>query len=55
MEAVGTPTAIDGDDLLWVRLDERGRELEIIAVPIADDAILVKHVMPTALRRNPKW
>lgn len=55
MEAVGIPTVIDGGDLLWVGGDERGRELEIIAVPIDDDVVLVKHVMPTALRRNPKW
>lgn len=40
----------------WVGLDERGRELEIVAVVKADrltgEAImLVIHVMPTALRK----
>ncbi|MCU1655611.1 MAG: hypothetical protein JWO57_267 [Pseudonocardiales bacterium] len=40
---------------LYVGLDERGRELEIIAVEIEPDDgppyLLVIHVMPTSLRR----
>lgn len=54
MEAVGTPAVMDNGDLLWVSPDERGRELEIIAVPIGN-GVVIKHVMPTALRRRPKW
>lgn len=54
MEAAGEPRVIEGGDLLWVANDERGRELEIIAIP-GDDEIIVKHVMPTALRRRTKW
>lgn len=43
----------------WVGVDERGRELEIVAVVKADRAtgepiMLVIHVMPTALREGPK-
>jgi len=40
---------------LYVGLDDRGRELEIIAVP--DDSgradLTVIHAMPTVLRRRP--
>ena len=49
-------TATSGADAwLYVGLDERGRELEIIAVEVqpADDGqhyLLVIHVMPTQLR-----
>jgi hypothetical protein len=38
---------------LYIRPDERGRELEIIALEVADAAqpcLLVIHVMPTHLR-----
>lgn len=55
MEAVGVPAVMENGDLLWVGRDERGRELEIIAVPADEDTIVVKHVMPTALRRNSRW
>lgn len=48
-----TPTPIktaDGSQaLLWVGPDDRGLELEIVAV-ILPDVHLVIHVMPTALR-----
>lgn len=54
MEEVGIPTVIEDGDLLWVGLDESGRELEVIAVPIGDDVILVKHVMPTAPKEEPE-
>lgn len=55
------PTVITTDQgnpgRLYVGMDERGRELEIVAVEItneADDAavLLVLHVMPTQLRRR---
>ena len=50
----GEPTLV-GDQLLYVGLDDRGRELEIIAV--SDDSgradLTVIHAMPTALRRRP--
>lgn len=38
--------------LEWVGVDERGIELEIAALDLLD-AIVVIHVMPTALRRPP--
>ncbi len=37
---------------LWVGEDDRGVELEVVAV-LKPDAMLVIHVMPTALRRRP--
>ena len=41
-----------GADLLtWIGEDERGRELEIVALD-RPDCILVIHVMPTHYRRN---
>ncbi len=53
------PTESQRDDatreLAWVGLDDRGLELEVVAIEI-DDAttgeriLLVLHVMPTALR-----
>lgn len=39
------------DRLTWTGDDDRGVELEIIAVDLAEH-LLVIHVMPTALRRN---
>ena len=36
----------------WIGNDDRGLELEIVAVVLADE-LLVIHVMPTALRRYP--
>ena len=36
--------------LVWIGLDDRGIELEIVALDL-DDAVLVIHVMPTDLRR----
>jgi hypothetical protein len=36
--------------LLWIGTDDRGVELEIVAV-VLPDRYLVIHVMPTALRR----
>ncbi len=41
-----------GDDMWrWVGVDDRGLELEIVAIAMAD-ALLVIHVMPTAFRRG---
>lgn len=54
MEAVGAPAVMENGDLLWVGRDERDRELEIIAV-LTENGIVVKHVMPTTLRRTPRW
>lgn len=39
--------------LEWVGKDERGRELEIIAIHIGD-VLLVKHVMPRRYRNRKK-
>ena len=39
--------------LEWVGKDERGRELEIIAITI-NEVLLVKHVMPTKYRKRGK-
>lgn len=36
--------------LVWVGPDDRGIELEIVALDL-DDALVVLHVMPTSLRR----
>ena len=36
--------------LVWIGLDDRGVELEIVALDLPD-AIVIIHVMPTALRR----
>ena len=36
--------------LVWVGPDDRGIELEIVALDL-DDVIVVLHVMPTSLRR----
>ena len=36
----------------YVAADKRGRELEIVAVPLDGGDLLVIHVMPTILRRR---
>lgn len=36
--------------LRWLGPDDRGLELEVIAVVLNDDTLLVIHAMPTALR-----
>lgn len=38
--------------LVWIGPDDRGIELEIVALDL-QDAITVIHVMPTSLRRQP--
>jgi hypothetical protein len=36
--------------LVWIGVDDRGIELEIVALERADDIVVI-HVMPTSLRR----
>jgi hypothetical protein len=44
----------DGEDQhIWIGEDDRGLELEITAIVLAD-YLLVTHVMPTDLRRRKK-
>ena len=43
-------TATADARLVWIGEDDRGIELEIVALDL-DDAVVVIHVMPTALRR----
>ena len=38
--------------LVWVGEDDRGMELEIVALDLPE-VLVVIHVMPTALRRTP--
>ena len=47
--------ATDNDKVqqIWVALDDRDLELEVIAVVLVN-CLLVTHVMPTALRRRKK-
>ncbi len=44
-------TATADARLVWIGEDDRGVELEIVALDF-NDAIVVVHVMPTALRRR---
>ena len=48
-------TSDEGDrtQYVWVALDDRGLELEIIGVALAD-YVLITHVMPTILRKRRK-
>jgi len=40
---------------VWIATDDRGLELEIVAV-VPEQYLLVTHVMPTSLRRrNKNW
>jgi len=40
---------------VWIATDDRGLELEIVAV-VLEQYLLVTHVMPTSLRRrNKNW
>lgn len=44
---------VDGDSLVYVGVDDRGVELEIVAVPNdKGDGLAVIHAMPTEYRRN---
>lgn len=55
IEPTRTTTVGGAHAWFWIGPDERGRELEIIAVEIdpddGDSYLLVIHVMPTGLRR----
>ncbi len=45
------PADADADErLIWIGEDDRGIELEIVAL-VLPAAVIVIHVMPTALRR----
>jgi hypothetical protein len=48
--AVAATEAADAR-LVWVGLDDRGIELEIVALDLPDEWLVI-HVMPTALRRD---
>jgi hypothetical protein len=50
----GLPVTV-GDQLLYVGIDDRGVELEVIAVPDDTDRadLTVIHAMPTSFRRQP--
>ncbi|MCS5497629.1 hypothetical protein NY547_10310 [Cnuibacter physcomitrellae] len=53
MVAAGVPILLDNGKWLWVGADRRGRELEIIGVPLDDEGIiLVIHVMPTTFEKG---
>ena len=52
IEPEAVPADADFDSRLeWIGVDDRGIELEIVALDLPD-AIAVVHVMPTALRRK---
>ena len=40
------------DEYLWVGADDRGVPLEVAAVIVEDDLLLVLHVMPRRYRRK---
>lgn len=44
-------TASYDERLVWIGVDDRGIELEIVAL-VLPDAVVVIHVMPTALRSS---
>ena len=53
--ATTEPTSVPASEvfdarLVWIGQDDRGIELEIVALDLAD-AVVVIHVMPTSLRR----
>lgn len=44
----GVPTEQADGKLFWIGTDNRGRELEVVGVPLPDeDIVLVIHIMPT--------
>lgn len=50
------PTAVPATDivdarLVWIGPDDRGIELEIVALDLPEEWLVI-HVMPTALRRR---
>lgn len=44
-------TAAYDERLVWIGVDDRGIELEIVAL-VLPDALVVIHVMPTSLRSS---
>ncbi len=51
VEPLRVPASPPSDTrLVWVGIDDRGIELEIVALDL-EDAVVVIHVMPTNLRR----
>lgn len=50
VEPTAAVTTAGSAALLWIGMDDRGVELEIVAA-VLPDLYLVIHVMPTALRR----
>jgi len=53
----GTPRTIDNGKLLWIGVDERGRELELIGIIAAEDPdlVIIIHVMPLDFRKEGHW
>ena len=51
----GEPIQLPNLDYLWIASDDRGIELEIIGFRAQEDEnlVIVKHVIPTDLRRKP--
>ena len=43
-------TEVSDARLVWIGLDDRGIELETVALDL-DEAVVIIHVMPTDLRR----
>lgn len=54
MRSAGTPLVLQGEQLLYIGTDDRGVELEIIAVPDnkRPAGLAVIHAMPTYYRRR---
>jgi len=51
VEPVPIPASPPSDArLVWIGMDDRGIELEIVALDL-EDAVVVIHVMPPSLRR----
>jgi hypothetical protein len=51
VDPVRVPPSADADArLVWIGVDDRGIELEIVALDL-EEAVVVIHVMPTDLRR----
>jgi len=50
-DPVQVPASADADArLMWIGPDDRGIELEIVALDLEDEVVVI-HVMPTGLRR----
>ncbi|MDJ1370903.1 hypothetical protein [Gulosibacter molinativorax] len=57
MTNAGVPREIDGQKLLWIGVDDRDRELEIIGFVAAEDPnlVIIIHVMPMIYRKEGHW